>query len=748
MNRPIIILCVVFAMLTLGCSKMSSPTQSRQSPQQAQRFPAGKAVEVDSDHDPAVSAAESGDEGLTAVSTADTGDEPLNAVNGTESGVERMTWDYNGTVDEAIARFNNATETILEPRHHGSNHPPTMNQHIQNFNRVLLFPRGPAALLEFAGEPGSDPDADELSYSIAFAVFNMTGIQTPEEALMRTSRDGNRFRILPDGEITPAEFTAVYGDHANISGLQSAIRASDGTAESDYEVFNLNLAYDASAQFSAPAEYVSDQRWEYPDAIGWYEGAPAPVGGAFPTWTGVTAGQRNWVLDRAPGTIRCEILTFSGFYSFDDGGEDNNLFAVESETRSTSGTVRLSFNSPADFEAPGDEDGDNVYRLRVVNRHDINNINLEGSPTGCSGSVLDLAIRVRDVGVPAPPAAVSADFVASDDAMLAVNWNEPGGFFENGSLVPFPEGFEVEDYDYRYRPLGETSWHEEVDEHLSDTSTMIGGLTELAYEVQVRANNREGSGAWSPVVEVRKLTHTVCFGATQYTTQEGDPDGVEIEVHLDPAAGSLPVTVPIEIEEENGTGPDDYTGVPSSVTFEPGESVEAFSVIAFLDDDQDVGSEDSIRITFVDLPDIVSTESPASAEVVLEDATPNTTIVGLRISSTPEQESFYDRGETIEIEVVFSEPVEVLASNRPYLWLGVDHPGRRIARYSHGTGTERLYFQYRVRLHDFDTNGVGVESGEIEAPNGAITTVSSGLTADLYQNGLPDDPNHKVDGCL
>ena len=123
------------------------------------------------------------------------------------------------------------------------------------------------------------------------------------------------------------------------------------------EVYGLFVVYDASAQFSAPAEYVSDQRWEYPDPIDWYEGTSAPVGGAFPTWTGVTAGQRDWKLDRAPGTIRCEIVTFSGFYSFEDWGEDNNRFAVASEARATSGTVRLSFNSPPDFEAPADEDG-------------------------------------------------------------------------------------------------------------------------------------------------------------------------------------------------------------------------------------------------------------------------------------------------------------------------------------------------------------------------------------------------------
>ena len=621
--------------------------------------------------------------------------------------------------------------------------PPTFDA-----NRVLLLPRGPPALVEFPGVPASDQDGDELTYRFHFAVFGMTGIQTPEEALLRISRDGNRFEILPDGDISPAEFIAVYGDYANISGLQSAITASDGTDESGFEVFNLDLAYDASAQFSAPARYVTDQRWEYPEPIDWYEGTTSPVGGAFPTWTAVTSGQRNWSLDRSPDRIRCEIVSFSGFNSYEEWGDDNRLFNVSSEGRSNSGTVWLSFKTTPDFETPGDEDGDNIYRLRAVNRHNLQWIEGEGNPTGCNGSILDFAIRVRNVGVPAPPAISSAAFDASDGTVLEVTWSEPGVFLEEGHLVALPAGFEVNDYDYRYRPIGETAWTEEADDLLTDASVTIGGLTELTYEVQVRANNREGVGAWSPAVEVTKLTHTVCFGAPRYATLEGNANGVEIEVHLDPAAGSQPVTVPIEVIDENGTGPDDYSGVPSSVTFEPGERVMSFSVVALVDEDQDEGTEEFIRLRFVDLPENVSTESPSSTRVGLEDPPPNPTIVSLRFSSIPQHETWYDRNETIEVEVVFNEPVEVMAGISPNIWLRVSFPNNKEARYTHGTGTDRLYFQYRVRLHDLDTNGVGVVSGEIEAPNGGITAVSSGLAADLHQDGLPDDPNHRIDGCL
>ena len=639
----------------------------------------------------------------------------------------------------------------LEPRHHGSNHPPVLNTPITNFSRILLFPRGPPALVEFTGEPASDPEGDELTYRFAFALFGMTGIQTPEEALMRITRSGNNFEILPDGDITPAEFRAVYGAHASISGLPAAVYASDGNAESSPEVYNLDIVYDGSAQFSAPAEYAGDQRWEYPEPIDWYEGTSAPVDGAFPKWTGVTAGQRNWRLVRAPGTIRCEILTFTGFYSFEEGGEDNNLFAVTSETGATTGAVRLSFNSLPDFETPRDENGDNTYRLRVVNTHDINNINLEGSPSGCSGSLLDLAIRVRDVGVPAPPGILSASYHGTPetgDTVFKISWTEPEGYMDTGTLAPFPSGFEVTGYDYRYREAGTSAWTENTAGLPMNVSATVEGLTEAAYEVQVRGNNREGPGEWSEIVETGKYMHTVHFGTSQYTAVDGNADRVEIEVRLDPPPLYLPVTVPVSVTEENGAGPEDYSGVPPGITFQPHESVKTFTVVSVSESDEREGRGESIRLTFADLPSNVTADSPASATVILRNQPSFPYIIGLRISSTPVHEVYYDRGETIEVEVEFSEPVEVMETNEPYLWLEVDYPDRKEARYTHGTGTNKLYFQYRVRLHDLDTNGVGVAGGDIQLTEGSINAVATGMAADLQQNGLPDDLDHRIDGCL
>ena len=79
-----------------------------------------------------------------------------------------------------------------------------------------------------------------------------------------------------------------------------------------------------------------------------------------------------------------------------------------------------------------------------------------------------------------------------------------------------------------------------TDTDLTETTVTMEDLTEDSYEIQVRANNSEGSGAWSSTVQAERVERTVSFGASQYTTMEGDSSGVEIAVYLDPRAGALP----------------------------------------------------------------------------------------------------------------------------------------------------------------------------------------------------------------
>ena len=700
MKRPFALPCLMLAFLAVACGKDSMPTQPTQPDPMP---PAGKAVATASDSARFLAS--------SALNTAS---------SGTDTG------------------------SAAEPRAHGSNQTPTFNSSLEGHGLTLLLPRGPVDKLEFSGEPATDPDGDDISYRFGFAVPGLSGIQTPAEALFRITREGNSFVFQPVGDITPARFTSVYGEVATIPTLLSAIYASDGTAESDPEVFSVHLVYDGSAQFSAPAEYKKDQRWEIPPPIEMYEGTTMPESEKLPTWTAVTAARREWGFAWSPPSIRCEIVTVYDPYTLPAGGFDNALFSLDSEERATSGTVSLSFKTAPDYETPGDGNEDNEYQVRVVNTHNIHGLGGEGTPTGCSGSVLDVTIRVKDVGVPVAPEDMEAGFQDTDDTRIDVTWTAPDGFSENGSLVEFPAGFEVADYDYRYRAGGAASWTEVTDTDLTETTVTMEDLTEDSYEIQVRANNSEGSGAWSSTVQAERVERTVSFGASQYTTMEGDSSGVEIAVHLDPRAGALPITVPISVEEEDGAGPDDYSGVPSSITFVAGESMQTFTLMAMEDSDQDEGAEE-IQLNFGDLPANVSSGTPASAEVVLEQST-TPAIEGLLITSTPERGTTYGRGETIEVEVSFDTPVTVTGT--PYLRLEFYCNVLKRASYKNGSGTDRLIFEYRIARNDRDRNGISVPQGSIHLNGGTIAALSGGAEGVLDFTGLPDDPNHKVNGCL
>ena len=92
-----------------------------------------------------------------------------------------------------------------------------------------------------------------------------------------------------------------------------------------------------------------------------------------------------------------------------------------------------------------------------------------------------MTITLTDVG---PPAAITPTgaFVQGDPTTIAISWNEPTGFMENGS------------YDYRYRKTGVPGWT--VVKNLTSTAATITGLTGDSYDLKVRAVNTEGKGRW------------------------------------------------------------------------------------------------------------------------------------------------------------------------------------------------------------------------------------------------------------
>ena len=108
----------------------------------------------------------------------------------------------------------------------------------------------------------------------------------------------------------------------------------------------------------------------------------------------------------------------------------------------------------------------------------------------------------------------------------------------------------------------------------------------------------------------------VSFGAEMYMATEGGEDAT-VTMHLSQPA---PTRLVIQLTEEGKTGatPDDWSGVPPTLTFNVGEDEKSFTVVATDDDIEDSGEK--VEIGFGTLPTNVITGTPDKAMVTLANA--------------------------------------------------------------------------------------------------------------------------------
>ena len=97
-----------------------------------------------------------------------------------------------------------------------------------------------------------------------------------------------------------------------------------------------------------------------------------------------------------------------------------------------------------------------------------------------------ITVTVTDEGGEAPgkPAAPTVSAVSATS--LAVNWSAPSN-----------AGPAIDDYDVRYRAGTSGGWTEAGHAGTATTATLTGLEEDTSYQVQVRATNDEGTGAWS-----------------------------------------------------------------------------------------------------------------------------------------------------------------------------------------------------------------------------------------------------------
>ena len=241
-----------------------------------------------------------------------------------------------------------------------------------------------------------------------------------------------------------------------------------------------------------------------------------------------------------PVTVTAEGLTSTGKLSVPEGDADADITftftqasaaerAIVIGSFGTDGTATATADT--DFEVPSeslsiaagqtqvqatvkikgdtDEEDDETFDL-LLNRGD-------GIVTNSGGARFRIEVTILDDdGVPDAPAAPR--LAASASGQLTASWLPPT---DTGGVA-------ITDYDVRYRVNSgspKPDWTEEASATAASTALMrdIGSLVDgTEYEVQVRAQNENGEGAWSPSATATPSTMLLTYASQPTTLRVGD----------------------------------------------------------------------------------------------------------------------------------------------------------------------------------------------------------------------------------
>ena len=125
----------------------------------------------------------------------------------------------------------------------------------------------------------------------------------------------------------------------------------------------------------------------------------------------------------------------------------------------------------------------------------------------------------------------------------------------------------------------------------------------------------------------------------------------------------------------------------------------------------------------------------------------------MEITSTPESGPTYRYGESIDIALTLTAPVEVTGSKHLNLRVGDGDDNWRGAAYKSGSGTDTLTFSYVVQPHDLDEDGITVESSYVDdgtrhgwGGSGTITVPGTDTIVPPNFTGLDNQEGHEADG--
>ena len=247
--------------------------------------------------------------------------------------------------------------------------------------------------------------------------------------------------------------------------------------------------------------------------------------------------------------------------------------------------------------------------------------------------------------------------------------------------------------------------------HQTATVALVDDETELIVDF--------GTGAPSTPIYVRESDTdlhriTVTLRTSRYSAPDGNP--------------RQPVTIPLVVTHRGGATPDDYEGLPSSVTFAVGESVTGFDMRAIPDRTSETG--EGLRLDFGSLPSGVRKGSLGPYETIeFVDAAASVPGAATSLSATASGSSTIDLSWTAPAStggsVITGYKIEV-SSNGGSSWsVLVADTGNANTTYAHSGLTASTTRHYRVSA--INSNGTGSPSNVDDATTG--TTVPGAPTS-------------------
>ena len=126
---------------------------------------------------------------------------------------------------------------------------------------------------------------------------------------------------------------------------------------------------------------------------------------------------------------------------------------------------------------------------------------------------------------------------------------------------------------------------------------------------------------------------------------------------------------------------------------------------------------------------------------------------GMAVASGPASGDTYRYGETIDIALTLSAPVDVKGEKLLNARVGTDYLKWRSLYYKSGTGTSTLVFGYTVETGDLDTDGISVQDSYVQNGTlfgwdgpGTVKVKGTDIVVPPDYTGLSDQSGHKLDG--